>query len=232
MPFLLENVDPTYFIFRNVKILSAPWILVFRIISIFSPLLHSSVILVSGVIILTNVLIITISAITSMINDKKTKKLGRIKVFQKIQNMVQFLQYISKYRQIQLVICVMNDVCYFVFPLVLLLPLIAVVGTGYILVKLTRFIPFPIIFVSAVFGVCCIAGLHMIMPLLAEITTRSQEFVRHWELRGVTDYRVKSLKSCGPIRVAMGPFFYVNKWTRSTFLSLMVYYTVSVIILV
>ncbi|OXA53645.1 hypothetical protein Fcan01_10378 [Folsomia candida] len=138
IPIILDNMDPTYFLFRNVTFLSYHVKLLLRIFLIIIVVLQCTIAALGFAIILSNVLLLLVMSLENItpMNTSFYRKM-------------EFAKFFIQYRQLQILNRIWNNVCYLTFSLGLFLPLVAVVLLGYTLIKLRSVIPFPLTFLVA-----------------------------------------------------------------------------------
>lgn len=249
VPLILPHVDPTYFLFRNISSLSSIPILFCRLFIISISTLHGSVLIYTCIIYGTNIYLMFHISLKSMINQKlfedvkyqeengtstitDFKILIRVSKFGlKFGRIPSFARNLLKYRQLQVMITILNQIAFVILPFSMMVLLVCCVACGYMLIKLTGSVPFPITLLS-MFVICLFVTLvHFMVPLMVEVTVRSNDFIRLWKLRRVSAYRRKQLESFRLIRISIGPFGYVTKGLKILCFSLALYHTVSMVVL-
>lgn len=143
-----------------------------------------------------------------------------------------FSNNFMKYRQLQIITVVTNQVMFTVFPAAMLVTLICCVSMGYLIIKLTGAVPMPLTMLAVSFLILFSVIIHVLMPLLIEVATLSFDFVTFWHLQNPSGNRRRQLKSCRLIRLSVGSFLYMSKGFRAELFSLAIYYTISLVILV
>lgn len=248
IPVLLPNIDSTNFIFRKASFISPIYILICRILLIFFATLHGSILIFSCVINGTNVALVLHSCLSVMSSNPRTMEeltptklwgtnnvansnLGSLSPIL-VQKTSFFLENFMNYRQLQVMMTVINQVAFEVVQVAILVMLLCCISMGYIVVKLTGKVPFPITIFAIVTLILFIGLIHLLMPLLVEVTEKTLNFVRYWQLQNTSGRRKRQLRSCRALAVWIGPFLRVTREIRIQFFSSALYHTVSLIILV
>lgn len=212
-----QTLDPTYLWFRNVTIISFRLQLFFRVVLTFVILLHSCILL-SGFGIVGVSIILALLETLERVASQSERKIGKHFVF------------IKTYRQLEIINQVVNIIDSYIFPIFVLILIVVAVLMGYMIVKMTGYIPYALLvletLLSAVIYVCILVA----FPLVADLLEKSVNFIRIFKLQSGSAYRKKQLRSCRPLKIWAGPYFYIHKGTGITLLGLISYYTMSSII--
>lgn len=249
VPLLLPHVDPTYFLFRSVITLSPISTLFCRLFIISITTFHGSVLIYVVIIYGTNIFLMLHTCLRSMISqthfeDPKHQEetypgstisnlsvLCRVSKFsEKLDLVTSFSRNLSKYRQLQLMITIFNQFFFIILPFAIIVQIVCCVAFGYMLIKLTESMPFPITLLAMFFISLFVVFVHVIVPLIVEVTVKSENFIKFWQLCKVSAYRKKQLQSFRLMRVSIGPFGYVTRGLKIQCFSLTLYYTVSMIV--
>lgn len=217
-PILVHNVDPTYFWFRNIPFFSkySKLTVIIRMAIIYITILHGCV--------LVNSTIITSVNICLMLNSDLNKLTKRDKVHN-------FPKTLRKYRQLQLMMTITNQVVEYLLTAALLTYFVCFVMIGYIVVRLSNLIPMAMTLLCVAFIVFFLAFVHTILPLPIRGLERSEEFVRNGDMENLQKLERKELKSCSVLRLRIGPYTTLTKAFRTNFFSFVVYHTVNLIII-
>lgn len=240
VPLLLPNIDSTYFIFRNMSSFLGPiFTLICRISCIFLATLHGSLLIYSCVINGANIALLLHSCLSVMTKNPTPKQnsavnsnLGSLPKIVVVQRNPSFPENFRNYRQLQVMLTVINQVAFEALPVAIFVMLLCCISMGYIVVELTGTVTFPMT-IMAIFTLILFTGLiHLLMPLLAEVTIRSLNFVEYWYLQNMSGFRRKQLRSCRRLSIWIGPFLKVTRAIRIQCFSLALYHTVSLVILI
>lgn len=144
----------------------------------------------------------------------------------------QLISSLKRYRQLQIFNSVVNQVFSYILPVAVSLTFLCMVLMGYFLIKMTPIVPYTITFlVGSVFATIFCLGQGM-LPKMAEVSTNSENFVRHWKLERFSRYLTRELKSLRCLRLNVGQFGYVKKSSRTQLFSHLLYYIMSSVIMV
>lgn len=243
---LLENVDPTYFWFRDFILISSPVKMLLRISIMSIVVFHGAMAIFTFLVNLANVALSFHCCLRSMTstnyfrnylqteNDTHSLDIATqsriFKAATKFGNSARFSQCLIKYRQLQIVAAVQNQVLIYLLPISLVVAVAGCVVVGYLVIKLTGAVPIPLSILCSFVLVLIIAAAHALIPLAAEVFIKSEFFVRFWKLQSFSGYRKRQLKSCKLLRISVGPFFRIKKGSRVIFLSVVLYHTVTLVI--
>lgn len=137
-----------------------------------------------------------------------------------------------KFRQLQVLLTPTNEVAFIALPFAMLATLVTCVMTGCMLVKFGINVPLPISVSGSFFQIMFVAFVHGLLPLLAEVATKSEQFIRYSKVRNISKYKKKQVKSCHILALAIGPFLKVTKALRIKYLAITLYNMVSLIVLI
>lgn len=225
VPLFIHNIDPTYFMGRYFPFIPSPLIFLGRIIGIWIAMLHAVMILSAGVIIITNIWLSMKLSLNLVQRDLGISKDSSI--FRRSSK-----KHFSIHRQLQIVTTVLNCSLYFTLPIVQIVTFLFAVVMSYVIVKLHDVVPFPltIIYAAIVVGIGMIY--HFVFPLITTITTRSEDLLRLWNLGELSRSGIgtREIRSFGPLRIYVGPFYYIETKARTTLLGSIFYYTASLLI--
>lgn len=246
LPILLPSVDPTYIWFRDICWIPSNLKLLIRVVITFIEVGHGSQQLFCLIIYVVNFALPFHTCLNWMTHPKLFQggeqtgsprppstmlDLGKLcrmsNVFVKIGRAARFPDYYFKYRQLQVVMTVTNQIIWFIVPVTMLLGLVLACVTGFMVIKLSGQIPLPLIFLSAFLLIMILCAAHGITPLAANVTTKSEVFIWFWKLQNFSGYRKRQLRSLRALEFYVGPIFKIKESTRGTFLSLILYYTVT-----
>ncbi|OXA39481.1 hypothetical protein Fcan01_25807 [Folsomia candida] len=216
IPILLDNADPTYFLLRNVNFLPSHLKLMVRILLTIAIVSQLSIAGIGFVIIFSNVLLLMAISFRSITPLNPCKS--------------EFFEFFPPYRQLQIINRVWNNTCYLATSFALFFPLALGVLLGYTLIKLSCTISIPMTFIFAALFLGGVSIAHFTVPVMVEITIRSRDFKRTWKSCSLSAYGEKQIKSCDTLRVYLGGFCVVSEKSRGIFFSMVMYYTLSLII--
>lgn len=151
-------------------------------------------------------------------------------VFTKLGKSARFPKYLLKYRQLQIITIVTNQLCSYIMPIGMCVAVVGCCVVGYFVIKLSGQVPLTLTLLSIFVLILIILAAHTLTPLGAEVTTKCEAFIMFWRLQGFSSYRKRQLKSLKPLCVRVGPFFTIKKQTRGLFLSMVLYYTATLVI--
>ncbi|OXA44446.1 hypothetical protein Fcan01_20486 [Folsomia candida] len=240
IPLLEYKMDPTYFWFRNITFLPYSAEILIRILIIFFVVLHGSVLIYSSSIYLiwavlcfndclnnANLLGITNTADLKSVHDVFL----RLKVVRRIAKVfTKFSSSLRKYRQLQIVTALVNNLLKNVILVLVGIMMIGSIVSGYILIKLRRQAPYSLIFFAVFTLTLIVVSIHLLFPLVIDATKKSNIFIRFWQLQNISDYRKKQLKSCRLLEFRVGSFHVVDGSSRANLMYVIVYYTVTFVI--
>lgn len=229
VPVILPNFDATYFLFRHVILLPHPVKLVLRMILVLLMVGHGSILIYSCVINGTNVALSFFLCLFTMTRKRSNFFVALPKIW--IIKLTPFRTDLMKYRQLQVLLTPTNHIAFIVLPFSLLVTLFMCITTGCMLVKFGGIVPLPIFMAGIFFNGMFVAIVHFLLPLLAEVAIKSEQFIRFSKVRNISKYRQQQLKSCRVLTLAIGPFLKVTKAIRIKYLAIALYNTVSLIIL-
>lgn len=248
IPLLQDNIDPSYFWFRDVSSISQGHKLFLRIGIMLVTVGHGSTVLIALGISIVNMGRMFQICFKSMSNPKLFRgnagsssgvkmvhfKFGKVlemsTVFTRFGKSAKFPEALFKYRQIAILATVGNQITRIIIPVGLMIILVTCCISGYFIIKLSSQVPLVLtLFAVLLIIVDVVAGI-VLIPLGADITVKSNEFVGFWKLQGFSGYRKRQLRSCKPLVIKVGPFFDVEKKTKRIYLSQALYYTVNLVI--
>lgn len=151
-------------------------------------------------------------------------------VFKNLGRVARFPDYLLKYRQLQIVMTTFNQIFYFNGPFLMGVGLVASCVLGYEVIKLSHQVPLPLTLLSIFVFILIILSAHGLAPVAAIVSKKSEIFISFWKQQGVSKYRSRQLKSLPLLQFNVGPFFKITRDTRRVYMSLVLYYTVSLII--
>lgn len=210
VPYRRHNIDPTYVIFRNFTFLPFHAKIIIRCILVFFTSLHFAILVFGFAILHTNVLFWMLKPLHEMCTGSN-----------------QFAPTFLKFRQLQIINQVWNELYRRVMLFGVFSILIILVIMGYILIKLTFIVPLSLTFMAGSQIICAGLMLHFAMPLMVQVTKRSTDFVRYWEMRGCSSHRKRKLRSCSPLKAQVGELYYVERESKVKFVSRFMDYTLS-----
>lgn len=229
-PLFHRKIDPTYFLFRKIPWFTPKLKIFLRIVLLFWLSLHSAILLLTYLLSFYN-WVASIRAILESMTYKK-QKIGTflVKKSPQFSKVVKFPAFFARYRGLQLIVAVCNQVIYFITPIGMFLFFQCAVALCYLLVRMSEIVPISLTF-QAVVMLCAIIGMtHKMPPLMANIATWSIEFVQVWRQIHLPKDRVKQLDSFASLKIYIGPFCPITKKFRVDFYSALVYYTASLLI--
>lgn len=208
------KIDPTYLLFRNVSWISPNWRMFFRILIYFFSMLHVCILDFGFGIVMVNML----ESITMTLKSIQAK------------NSFPEILKITTYREIELVNLAFNQVLHYSLPVILLMALLCTVLMGYIVIKMTGQVP-PIFTLMVLSIVISILGfIQLVLPIMADVVTYSSDFLRCFNSRKISRSLKKELASCRPLKIWMGQYRSINRYSRTKFFELGLYYTTSFVI--
>lgn len=118
----------------------------------------------------------------------------------------------------------------FILPVTLMVGLIAGCLVGYILIKLIGRVPIPLTGMAGFIIFFIIAAVYCLFPIAVRIRTVSGEFKRYCSLQDISKYERQQVKSWRSLGVEVGHFFTIVTSSRTTFISLLLYYMILLVI--
>lgn len=253
IPIILSTIDPMYFVFLPVTFLSPLSKLFLRIVTTFLFILHGCVLVFTFVICLTYATLpihVCLKSMTNpklfhgpVINSNPTPDLNPSQnlidfatisqscaAFVKFERIGRFPKYFLKYRQLQILNTTYNQLTTYILPISLLISLVTCSVVGYIWIKLSFRVPLTITLMAMVVIIILFGAAHFLFPLGSNMTLKSEMFLKFWKLQFFSSCRKRQIKSCRPLQVSIGDFYYVVKSSRTHFISLMLYYTITLVI--
>lgn len=252
VPILLDNLDPTYFFFRFVTWLPPFWKIIIRVMITLFFTVHGLTLIFGFVLYLLNSVLPIHTCLTYITNPKLfqhqistsvstenqisnlhfgvTLHLETAHIFTKVGNIAKFRQYFRKYQELQILNVVLNQVIVFILPVGLQIGVLAYSVFGYIVIKLIWTVPFPLSILSASIMLLTSAASHFLYPICTSLTLRSEKFAQFWKLQQISASKRKMLDSCRVLRIRVGPFYAIGKSSKATYMSLLLYYTITLVI--
>lgn len=221
VPAFLNDIDPTYFLFRTLRCI--PQRANIRVLLGAITILHSCNLVMSFIVYLVNATLPILCCLKFMTNQS-------LDIMHQSCRTSQFVHHFRKYRQLQILIRVENQVLSYVLSLALVGGLLSCCAAGYLLVKLSTKVPLPLTLLAACFFLIIIASAHFLFPIASNICMTSRSFLRLWKLQKMSTYRRNQLRSCTLLRISVGRYFFIEREARTTFISLLLYYTVTLVI--
>lgn len=230
VPLVIPNIDPTYFLFRHVTFLPHSVNFILRMTLTLLSVCHGCILIYSCVIYGTNVALSFFLCLITMTRKRANffvtlPKIGVVKF-------TPFRKDFMKFRQLQILLTPTNEVAFIVLPFSMLVTLLTCVTMGCMLVKFGGIIPLPISIVEILFILVFAAIVHFLLPLLAEVAIKSEDFIRFSKVRNISNYWKRQLNSCPVLGLGVGPFFKATRAIRIKYLAIALYNTVSLIILI
>lgn len=147
-------------------------------------------------------------------------------------------QYFVGFRALEITVISSS---HFTTPMVALVMLIGIIGTvqcNFVALKMHRVIHLPLYLVFPTFGVLLPIIAMIMMPLMIAIFERTKELRRRWQyllllckLKGYVLRKIRATRHIGIYGGLMHNNFYIcKKSTQTTYLSVMVYYTITALI--
>ncbi|OXA48270.1 hypothetical protein Fcan01_17442 [Folsomia candida] len=93
-------------------------------------------------------------------------------------SIVKFRKFLAMYKQLYIITTVTNEVVYFILPIALFSSLLLGIVFLYVLIVLTGKISLSLTFIAGSISVAIIGMVHLVLPLMAEITEASGDFMR------------------------------------------------------
>lgn len=219
-PLLVDNVDPTYFWFRDISFFSnhRRLTIILRVVIIYLTFLHGNVILNVTVITCGNIALMFYACLETLTRCGRNHKFGT---------------KLHTYRQLQILMTITNHTLQHLMAFGLLVAFIGFVIMGYVVVKLFHVMPIAMtLFLSVISVLCFVAIVDTMLPIAIRGTLLSGEFIRKWGMQSLRRWERKELKSCRILRLRVGSYTTLTKGFLTNFVARTFYDTVNLIIFV
>ncbi|OXA47853.1 hypothetical protein Fcan01_17437 [Folsomia candida] len=220
IPLVIPNMDPSYFLFRGVCLPPKIKILL-RVELTFTLVFHNAIMIFSLLIYIVNVT----SSLHICLDDMASDNTGRRNATgSHVQNVAiskfeQFQIYFLKYKQLQIIAEIQNGILVYVYPVALLVAISLGSVLGYVLVVLNEDVPFSLVLQAGIVLVLLVGAAHKLIPLVANITGKSEDFLLFWGVqKSTSSLGRRKLKSLTNLRMKVGNFFAIKKSARTVFL--------------
>lgn len=195
--------------------------LLFRILLFCSSMMHCCIHIIGFVIGGVNILLIILRTLDRMTNLERSN-------FRKIS---EYVTKMGTYRQLQVTNQVINQLNGEILPVLILLIVVASVMMGFMIVKMTGRVPGMLVFLEVTLTFAILLFIEIGFPLMSDVIRKSADFIRAVKLdEGCSSYRKRQVKSCQHLKILVGSYFCIHKGTRIELLSLIAYYTMSLVI--
>lgn len=231
---LSGDIDPTYFWFKDFTI-SSHLKLFLRCTIIGVANIHGTLVMADILISIANVIQATRNGFKRMSPPKLWQ--GRYEfnfkmshVLTKLGKSAKFPKFLSKYRQLSILTRVTNQASYYVVPVAIFIGLFNCIICAYFVIRLSSTLPVLLLICSILIITMVVVAAHGCFPVLADVTLEGKRVIELWKLEERSSYKKRQLKSCRPLGIWIGPFFMMGKYTRRTYLELVLSYTFSLIV--
>lgn len=219
---LRPNLDPTYLLFRNVTIISCKMKLFLRILIFCSSLMHACMHIIKYAIVGVNVLVWFIKTLDRITTTNRRQP--------NFRNISEYFINMRTYRQLQIMNQVANHIIRNVLPVGTLILLLDSVMMGYMIIKMSGVVPHTVTFLEVTIFAAIVGFIQIGFSLMAELMKKSSDFIRGLKLQGLSSQRKRQMRSCQPLKIWAGSYFFIRKGTPITLFGLMAYYTMSLVI--
>lgn len=210
IPLLQSNIDPTYFWFKNTSAIPPEPKFFLRVLIIFLACFHGAFVFADSLISMVNVARSIIRCFKAMSSPGQKKAMS-------------FSKSLLKLRQLSIVTTVSNQGFYYMIPGGLLVCLVVCCVSAYFVVKLSSHLPLVLSLFSILLMVLAVIFAHVVIPMFADITVQSRNFIYFWKRKECSAHRKRQIKSF------RGPFFLLDTQTRGTYLEMVMYNSISLI---
>lgn len=155
-------------------------------------------------------------------------RLERLTIYKSKRSKISGL--IRKYRQLQIITVILNQLLTYVLPQTNLIFLVGNVMLGYLLIKMTGIVPHALIILDLITLTSVMGYIQLGFGLMADVERKSDNFLMGLQFQGDSSYRRRELKSCKELKIWAGPYFVIKKSTRIELFGLMAYYAMSCVI--
>lgn len=148
------------------------------------------------------------------------------------QKTFKFPKHLNIYRQLQIIGTDMNHIINYALPIGQLVLFLCAVISTYLIVKLHNTVTIPLTILCGMILLGILGFIDYVFPLISAITVRSTNLLKSWKVGASprTTLWTKQVRSCCPIRIRVGSFYYVETKTRTELLASIFYYTASLVI--
>lgn len=216
VPLLKNDIDPTYFWFRNYASIPPTMGLCLRLIIVTVACFHGSFVFVDAFISMVA------AARAILLCLKTTASPGPGKS-------VSFSGSLLKYRQLSVVTTVTNQGFYYILPTGLFVVLVVCCVSAYFVIKLSSHVPLVLSLFSVFLVVLVVVFAHVVIPMLADVTVQARNSVFYWKRKACSGHRKRQLRSVRALGLWAGPFFALDTHTRGTYLELVMYNSISLV---
>lgn len=227
--------DPTRFWFRYIPLIPSCAKIILRAVLAGAVIFHGTNIIFGAIALIFNGTFPIVTCLQLMTRPLKFRRCSECEFVSLIfpaaaKRVSKFNQNYSRYRQFQIINTVQNMVFGFILPVTLMVGLIAGCLVGYILIKLIGRVPIPLTGMAGFIIFFIIAAVYCLFPIAVRIRTVSGEFKRYCSLQDISKYERQQVKSWRSLGVEVGHFFTIVTSSRTTFISLLLYYMILLVI--
>lgn len=219
---------PSYFWFREsfFSLMTPQMKILLRVLLICPIILHTCINIFGFMIIIVNLAIAFRTSLSCMSEGgENSSKISEVRTT--FQKLIEFQKTLLKYRQLQIINTVLNQVFFYIIPMSLLIPFVFAVGMSYALTKLMGRVPFSITFLAATMISTIVSAAHFVLPVFADIFLKSAKFMR---LDKISNHQMRQLRSCRKLRISVASFYFIDEDSRGNFLSHLLDITVQFLI--
>lgn len=215
-----QTLDPTYFWLRKVTIISSKLQLFIRAMVIFCVALHTAIVIFGFGVIGVNIILLILETLERVPSSTCSKQ----------SSICKFATDVQTYRQLQIITHVTNIVFWYVLPVLSLEVVIGAVIMGYMLIKMTGNISYVVVILEMMLNALIFGFILIAFPLGADVIKKSVDSLRILGLQGGVSYSKRQLRSCRPLKIWAGSYFYIHRGTGMMLLGLIAYYTMSSVV--
>lgn len=222
--FMKQDLDPTYFFYRNI--FSGSSLNLVRITINCVLTFHSALVFIDFIITMVNVVGATLACFKKML----VPKLFQQRCETKFQNNDNFYKFFLKYRQLSITTTVGNQIFYYILPAVLFIWLVLGCVSVYLVIKLSPQLPLVLSLFAGLLIILVGIVANGIVPMFAKEDRESERFLYLWKLNAHSAYRKRQLESCKRFGLEVGPFFVLASGTRVRYFELVLGYSINLLI--
>lgn len=209
-----ETLDPMHLWFRNIIIISFKFQLIIRLVVTFLMVLQASMLIFGFGVIGGNVIVLIMNSMeapTSM-------------------HFCKYVVSLHSYRELEIINHVVNTIFLHFLPVFTLIMVVLAVLMGYMLIKMTSSIALALVILEIMQSAVVFGFILIGFPVLADVLEKSNDLLRNLKLQRNSPSRKRQLRSCTPLKIWVGPYFFIHNGTGINLLDLISYYTMSLVI--
>lgn len=227
IPIAVNDLDPTYFWFRDVTLFHPILKTIVRSVTIGLLCIHTSLMNFGSVIVFSYLVTMIgriISSITAVGNVTSTSSLQRTKKETALE------KCLTLHHELQIVLTEMSQVFYYYLPIGLGLACAHVVEMSFMAINLGSILPVIVTITCALIAVMLVAMVVFLFPIGVHVTSKSEKYIQFWNAEICSRYWRRKLRSCQSLKICIGGFCHINKRARRTLLYAMVDNTISLLL--